>query len=202
VLEATPFDPQRSPWDLTSIEGLEVGRAALYLRAHHALADGAGGLRMLDLCFDESASTSETTALTSAAGGRRTVTVTIDVTSAARRLVGHIAALRDAASIGSIIRRAQHGLDIADSLSRQLSIAERRPPPASIRPSLISRFELLSVVGAGTVAHALGGSRNDLLVTATAAGLGDFPQRLRTPIAQFCLSMPIADSRPDAGAWR
>ena len=43
LLEAIPFDPQRSPWDVTLIEGLEGGRAALYLRSHHALTDGSPG---------------------------------------------------------------------------------------------------------------------------------------------------------------
>src|SRR5207344_3443585 len=37
LLEASPFDSNLSPWDLTVIEGLEGGRAAFYLRAHHAL---------------------------------------------------------------------------------------------------------------------------------------------------------------------
>ena len=37
LLEPTPFDPNHSPWDATLIEGLAGGRAAFYLRAHHAL---------------------------------------------------------------------------------------------------------------------------------------------------------------------
>ena len=53
LLEPIPFDPERSPWDLTLIEGLENGRAALYLRAHHALTDGVGGIRLLGLLLDE-----------------------------------------------------------------------------------------------------------------------------------------------------
>ena len=53
LLEAIPFDPQRSPWDVTLIEGLEGGRAALYLRSHHALTDGVAGLRLVGLLLDE-----------------------------------------------------------------------------------------------------------------------------------------------------
>ena len=55
LLEALPFDPQHSPWDVTLIEGLEGGRAALYLRAHHVLTDGVAGLRLLGLLLDEPA---------------------------------------------------------------------------------------------------------------------------------------------------
>ena len=46
LLEPSPFDPDRGPWDVTLIEGLEGGRAALYLRAHHVLTDGLGGLSL------------------------------------------------------------------------------------------------------------------------------------------------------------
>ena len=53
LLESIPFDPDCSPWDVTLIEGLEDGRAALYLRAHHALTDGVGGVRLLGLLLDE-----------------------------------------------------------------------------------------------------------------------------------------------------
>ena len=53
LLESVPFDPMRSPWDVTLIDGLEGGRAALYLRAHHVLTDGVGGVRLVGLILDE-----------------------------------------------------------------------------------------------------------------------------------------------------
>ena len=52
LLEPRPFDPERPPWDATLIEGLEDGRAALYLRAHHALTDGPGGLELIKAILD------------------------------------------------------------------------------------------------------------------------------------------------------
>lgn len=53
LVEATPFDPNHSPWDLTLLQPLENGRAAVYARAHHVLTDGVGGVRMLHVLFDE-----------------------------------------------------------------------------------------------------------------------------------------------------
>jgi WS/DGAT/MGAT family acyltransferase len=58
LLESIPFDPERPPWDLTLIEGLEGGRAALYLRAHHVITDGVGGTRLMNLLLDDGASPS------------------------------------------------------------------------------------------------------------------------------------------------
>ena len=35
LIESIPFDPDRSPWDVTLIDGMEGQRGALYLRSHH-----------------------------------------------------------------------------------------------------------------------------------------------------------------------
>ena len=53
MLESIPFDPERSPWDVTLIEGLENGRGALYLPVHHVLTDGLGGVRLLGQLLDD-----------------------------------------------------------------------------------------------------------------------------------------------------
>ena len=55
LLEPRPFDPERPPWDATLIEGLEGGKAALYLRAHHALTDGPGGTALVGALLDPEA---------------------------------------------------------------------------------------------------------------------------------------------------
>ena len=101
LLESIPFDPERSPWDVTLIEGLEGGRAALYLRAHHVLTDGVGGIRLLGLLLDEPGRATERPPPSRPApasrrptsrkrnGDRRpgTLTVTIDVPKAVRRFM-------------------------------------------------------------------------------------------------------------------
>ncbi len=53
LIEPLPFEPDRSPWDVTLIEGLAHGRAALYLRAHHVLTDGMGGAAIVNQIFDQ-----------------------------------------------------------------------------------------------------------------------------------------------------
>jgi WS/DGAT/MGAT family acyltransferase len=46
-LHSRPLDPTRPLWELHLIEGLENGRFAIYLKLHHALMDGAGGIRRI-----------------------------------------------------------------------------------------------------------------------------------------------------------
>ena len=45
----TPFDRARSPWEAVLVEGLEGGRAAYFLKMHHSLTDGQGGVQLLGL---------------------------------------------------------------------------------------------------------------------------------------------------------
>src|SRR5205085_11676308 len=50
------FDRARPLWQLTIVEGLEGGRAALLAKMHHTITDGVGGVRLsmqfLDLSPD------------------------------------------------------------------------------------------------------------------------------------------------------
>src|SRR5207302_9874909 len=46
-LAAMPLDRARPLWELTVVEGLSGGRAAVLQRLHHTLTDGVGGMRLL-----------------------------------------------------------------------------------------------------------------------------------------------------------
>jgi WS/DGAT/MGAT family acyltransferase len=225
LLEAIPFDPQRSPWDVTLIEGLEDGRAALYLRAHHALTDGVAALRLLGLLLDEPswprvasaeparsaasaapaapADTSEPKPATARERPLGRITITVDVPKAVRRFIDGVNAAREISPMDTAVRGVQRALDLANSVSRQLMVTGG---PLASRPtarSLLSRFELFSVDGARTAALALGGSRNDLLVAAAAAGLGRYHEKVGTPTAELRLATPTSQHHADelGGNW-
>src|SRR5581483_8407521 len=46
-LAAMPLDRARPLWELTVVEGLVGGRAAVLQRLHHTLTDGVGGMKLL-----------------------------------------------------------------------------------------------------------------------------------------------------------
>jgi WS/DGAT/MGAT family acyltransferase len=207
LLESVPFDPERSPWDVTTIDGLEDGRGALYIRAHHVLTDGLGGIRLLSLLLDEpgwprtdaepAATEVRTEAPRSDDGDRRpgTLTMTIDLPKVARRVAGGVNAARDVDPVDTALRGVQRALSVANSVSRQLIVTGgplAASPPAR---SLLSRLEAFSVSGARSTARALGGSRNDLLIAAAAAGLGRYHDQLGEPCLMLRLATPTSQRR-------
>jgi diacylglycerol O-acyltransferase / wax synthase len=46
-LAAMPLDRARPLWEVTVVEGLAAGRAAVLQRLHHSLTDGVGGMKLL-----------------------------------------------------------------------------------------------------------------------------------------------------------
>ena len=48
----TAFDRARPLWEVTLVEGMEGGEAALIIKLHHSLSDGVGAMRMLAIVAD------------------------------------------------------------------------------------------------------------------------------------------------------
>jgi hypothetical protein len=131
-----------------------------------------------------------------------TLTVTIDFTRAAgqaREAAGAArvlaATVREVEPLESIVRMLQRGLDTANSVSQQAVVVGG--PLSGLPParSIMNSFEVISVPGAKADALALGGSRNDLLVAAAAAGLGAYHDKLGLPAPELRLAMPAARHR-------
>ncbi|HEX3089994.1 MAG TPA: wax ester/triacylglycerol synthase domain-containing protein, partial [Ilumatobacteraceae bacterium] len=223
LLEPSPFDPSMSPWDVTIIEGLEGGRGALYLRAHHCLTDGLHGVSILRMLVDRAAkpapppepteepvveplletypSLVDDGAVIDLTPRRKpgTVSVTIDIAGAIHPIANGVTAAANSVSnaansvsaaangvtsalrldpFDTAVRGVQRGLDVANSVSRQVVVTGGRLSPLSPSHSMNTHFETFTVPNARATARSLGGSRNDLLVAGAAMGLGLYHQRL------------------------
>ena len=111
------------------------------------------------------------------ANGGRPGTLTIDLNRAVRPLASGVTATLNADPGSLLVRGVQRGLDVANSVSRQVLIAGGPLGSWADSRSMTSRFEVLSVPGARLASLALGGSRNTLLVAAAASGLGLYLER-------------------------
>jgi hypothetical protein len=132
-----------------------------------------------------------------------TLTIKVDLPRVVRRVMTSINAARDVDPLDSVVRAIQGVLGLANSVSRQLMVTGG---PLSSLPesrSLLSHFEVISIDGARATARALGGSRNDLLVAAAAAGLGAYHAKLGQPVSQLRLATPTSQHRQHeaGGNW-
>jgi diacylglycerol O-acyltransferase / wax synthase len=205
LLEPVPFDDRRAPWDGTLIEGLEGGRAALYLRAHHVVTDGLAGLRLARRFLDrDEIDLREDIDLRDAEGpvtGRRPG-IAIDLTKALRPLQIAVGASRVPDTVNGIVRGVQGLADVAASFSRQVVITGGSLSPLLVDRSTTSRFEVISVRGARAAALVHRGSRNDLLVAGAAAGLGLYHERLGHSCEELRLATPTNQRHgADVGNW-
>jgi diacylglycerol O-acyltransferase / wax synthase len=224
LLEPAPFDPRMSPWDLTIIEGLAGGRAALYLRAHHSLTDGLRAVSLVRLFLDESATPAAPVGSrepvqsmapvegagvagdidsSSAPDDRRkpgTVNVTIDLAGAVRPIANGVTAALRIDPVDAVVRGVQRGLDVANSVSRQVVVTGGRLSPLSSSRSMTTRYETMSVPGARATARALGGSRNDLLVAGAAMGVGRYHTRLGMSCRGLRLASPARHRAGSGGS--
>ncbi len=214
LVETAPFEPVRSPWDVTVIEGLEDGQAALYLRADHVLTDGVGGAALLRLLADRDAPAADADADADVDLGpegdppsgsdapaaaapivseRRpgTVTVTVDLTSLARPVANGISAAMRIDPVDTVVRGVQRGVGIVNSVSRQLVVAGGPLSPVAPSGSMATHFSTLSLPGARQVAKRHGASRQVLLVAATAAGLGAYHELRGQPVAELRMATPV-----------
>ena len=222
LIEPMPFEPDRSPWDATLIEGLAGGKAALYLRAHHVLTDGMGGAAIVNQIFDEG----RTQPANAAPEGKRlpratdrtkrqpllgrdgrslTVKVDFDVLN---RAVQPLASNLNTATLvtqpaDALVRVVQRSLDVASSVSRQALITGGPLATWPDARSVASRFEVISFAKARSAALALGGSRSTLLVAAAASGLGLYLERQGQSCPELRLATPtsLRHQRDTGGNW-
>jgi WS/DGAT/MGAT family acyltransferase len=200
-----PFDRTRPLWEFVVVEGLDGDRAALVQKMHHTITDGEGGIRMSELLVDlerdptdepapfepviptsgqpESLADSAMGAL--GHGWRRTVGATSRATSEALDLVAHP---------DRIPALAAGAVGVARSAAGQLLVADPAHSPLWVRRSLHRRLDVLTVDfdDAYTAAKTLGGSLNDLFLTAAAHAAGAYHRELGKPVESLRVAMPVS----------
>jgi WS/DGAT/MGAT family acyltransferase len=206
----SPFDRTRPLWEFVVVEGLEGGRAAMIQKLHHAIADGVGAIRISEQFIDLSPDATEPMSPTRPQPEdepRSLVETTIDtLTHNLRRGLG--VARRSAEGTAALVRHpsrvAALGSDLvelASSATRQLMVTDPARSPLWTERSLRRRIELLQVPfdDAKAAAKGLGGSLNDLFVTAAAGGAGAYHRAAGVPVDDLRNSMPIS-TRTDSSA--
>lgn len=200
----TPLDRSRPPWAATFVEGLEGGRAAYLLQAHHVLMDGAAATQLLSRILDRTPDqapvgmpdpTDRPHVSRKAATGqglRWQASAAAKVLRESARVVGQVAAdpvgaLRETSAYVSSVPRVA------------------TPPPRAASellqpgPRTKWRFGALEcdVLELKKAAKAVGGTVNDAFVAAVLGGLRHYHDRHGATLGDVPISMPVSMRRDD-----
>jgi diacylglycerol O-acyltransferase len=205
-----PFDRTRALWEFLIIEGLEDGRAAMVQKLHHAVTDGQGGIRLSEQFIDIERDATEPIAPPRPAPDpieAGLLDTTLDtLTHNLRRAVG--VARRTATEVGGFVRHPSRlpglgtdAMELGRSAMRQLVVTDPARSPMWTGRSLRRRIEVLQVPfdDAKSAAKALGGSLNDLFMTAAIGGAGAVHRAAGMPVEELRVSMPVS-TRNDGSA--
>ena len=171
-----PLDRARPLWELVLLEGLEHGRWALAHKVHHCLVDGVGSVDLVDLLFDEQPGQATHKDLTTTGAAKH---------PSRRPSIHPPEALAQAAGAGAHASRgalhtALHPRDVLERSRALLDLLVHDELVGAPRTSLnvpIGQTRRFALVRAGSLAdlkacgRALGGSFNDVMLSACAGGL-------------------------------
>lgn len=181
-LLADPFDRSRPLWQFVVVGGLRGRRAALVAKLHHAVADGTAAMRLAQHAAELSADAEPPEAVDLDAVFADDLRHESDATRSPvadqlRRGAGLAGRLVSEATTAMVdpTRVPQLGasaLDAARAVAAQVPGGDRRTSPLWRRRSRNRRLELLALPLQPALdrAHELGGSLNDLFVTAALEG--------------------------------
>ena len=200
----TPFDRARSPWEAVLVEGVEDGKAAYFLKVHHTVTDGQGGIQMLGLLHSRRREPSPEKPMPEPPEPERASPVSV-LGEQLRRAPAGIAGLagRAAGLTGGALARPGDAVGGAARLGRSLARV-LAPPPAKPSPllrgrSLSWRFGALEV-GLDELkraAKAAEGSLNDAYVAALLGGFRRYHEHRGVEVDELPMAMPISLRRGD-----
>ncbi|MBA2609771.1 MAG: hypothetical protein H0U92_12575, partial [Actinobacteria bacterium] len=192
------FDPNHPLWQLTIVEGLTGGRSALLAKFHHTVTDGVGGVRLsasfLDLSADEQPV-------------RAAPDPTIDEAEAqgAGGIVGFVNGFAESA-LEAVRRPMQMGQAVFDqfrgdpignvrSTVEQLVVTDKGHSPIWVGQRSADRHLEVHRVALDDVkssAKQLGGTINDLFVTAVVGAVGQYHRARDCEVDDFRVSIPLS----------
>jgi diacylglycerol O-acyltransferase / wax synthase len=204
---ATAFDPARPLWEMTLVEGLEGGRAALVLKFHHALTDGVGGVQLALELFDLERTPAADAAPIEPQPGEdlHGLRLALDeLTHDASQLTALARALPRAGATlaGSAVRDP---LGTVAGTARMVRSVARTVAPFSTTLSPVMRerrlarsLDVLDVPQEDLhrAAHAAGTHLNDAFLAGVTGGLRRYHERHGAPVDRLRVTLPISLRRP------
>ncbi len=204
----TPFDRARSPWETVLVEGLEGGRAAYFLKMHHSLTDGQGGVQMLSLLHSRKREPSPDKPMPDPPEPEHATPLSVLAEQAAERVrsapreAGGAARRAAGLAAGAVLHPgavAGDGLRFGRSLTRVLAPPPAQPSPLLSGRSLSWRFGALETPldELKRAARAADGSLNDAFIAAVLGGFRRYHEHHDVELGELPMAMPISLRKGD-----
>lgn len=197
------FDPDRPRWEMTLMEGLPDGGAALVIKVHHALTDGIGGIQIAAHVVDLDRDTIDDRPLPAAPepeshGGIEAIleAVGYDVRAAIDLGRGLVTALPGA----TLEALRDPGRAVGQAVATTASLARMvRPITATRSPLMTGRrlqwhYDVLDVSLSAMKAAAatVDGTLNDAFVAAVGGGFHRYHDQHCAAVEELRVTMPIS----------
>lgn len=202
-LAMTALDQGRPPWEGTLIEGLPDGRAAYFLKAHHALTDGLGAI--LGLAQLHSTSRDPIPGKPQPPDPEPRNVSSLDVLG--RQVVEEVQRLphrvdtawHGVRALARPRRAVSEVLRYGRSVPRVAGLVSPPGSPLLLHRSLSWRFSAFEVPfddlkAAGTAARA---SVNDAYLAGLIGGFRFYHEKMGTPVEAIPVAIPISVRRPE-----
>jgi diacylglycerol O-acyltransferase / wax synthase len=173
---AQRLDLSRPLWEMWLIEGLEGGRFALVIKLHHCMADGVGTIEMMDLLFDHTAGkrrSEERAELPHWTPEPEPSALSLTLAGVRDTAAGSI---RGAVRIPALARGLGEDISFAGGLPRYARRLLKSGAPSLNGPTSPHRrwsWVQADLDQVKQVRRALGGTVNDVILAAVAAGFRD-----------------------------
>jgi WS/DGAT/MGAT family acyltransferase len=202
---AAPFDRARPLWQLTLVEGLAGGGAALVIKVHHALTDGVGAMQLAARLVDldpraEAPATSPSAGTISRGRSTPRPRLAADVTRARlETTAGHLR-LGARNAFGLFRRSLVDPTGATEAFTANLGHAASLLAPATSRrsplfigngPSLQMHVLDVPLDGLRAAGKLVGGTVNDAFLTAVTGGLGAYHRRKGTTVDELRVTLPV-----------
>jgi diacylglycerol O-acyltransferase / wax synthase len=206
------FDRARPLWELTLVEGVQSGEAALIGKLHHSLSDGVGGMRMMTVITDPQREPSDLGEMPPAPRGEQRDRFALAV-GAAGEMAAQLTRLgwrAAGAAMPALLRCARDPVGVAGGTVAMARSIYRTaaPSPGAMSPLMRERATTrylamieVSLDALKTAAKTADGTVNDAYLAAVTGGLSRYHCHHGRPVTYLRAVVPINLRTGDDTSW-
>ncbi len=202
------FDRARPLWEVTPIDGLDDGGAAVILKFHHSLTDGVGGIQIGMILFDLARTPTPHEPLPAAPKATPAPRLSgyRDIARYNAKLLGTAlsAGLKSAPKlvydgVRSPVQMVTSATELATSIYRTVRPVNRTGSPLMTDRTRVRRLGVFEapLPALREAAHRGGGALNDAFIAAVAGGLRRYHEKHDVTVGDLHLTMPVNLRGPD-----